>query len=424
MKSRAASFARLALVLPAVFAGLGAARFDLPGGYRCETEHYLVQTDVSQVFSEVVGRHMEAIYQEYSSRFAGYGQAYKKFNVVVFRQESRYEECVPPDVRGSAGVFVSSKRLLAAHTEGRTREGVLRTLYHEGFHQFMYEVISKNCPTWLNEGLAEYFYEATWNGESFSLGQVPSVRLATLQQAIKTNGCIRFRELFQMNSDAWIHNCRVSKKRAGLIYSESWGIVHFLLHAEGGRYVKGMNHLLKAISEGENQEKALEESFGPGLDLRAFEEAWVNYVMSLKPSAKFQVRGNMEVIMLLARRFYNDPRRFDSLEELRRGLLAGRGGSWELQFASGEKLSSDQKEKVAALFHSPYDQSDSKNISYILLKNQNTGMPVLVCDQHPGVIIKAYYYRQNAGEWKVKVEEEVRELASPQLKQGIMARMQ
>ena len=38
------------------------------------------------------------------------------------------------------------------------------TVQHEGFHQFAHAVIGGDIPTWLNEGLAEYFGEALFTG--------------------------------------------------------------------------------------------------------------------------------------------------------------------------------------------------------------------------------------------------------------------
>ncbi|MCK4374061.1 MAG: DUF1570 domain-containing protein, partial [Candidatus Brocadiae bacterium] len=155
-----------------------------------ETDNYDVETDVSPVFARLVGEHMETIYKEYSARFREYGRVTEQFNVAVFRTEEGYLKEVPPQVRGSTGVFVSSKKLLAAHCQGRTVEEVLRTLYHEGFHQFMYSCITPDSPLWVNEGLAEYFAESTWNGKGFSTGQVPGARLRRVQDAIEDRSYI------------------------------------------------------------------------------------------------------------------------------------------------------------------------------------------------------------------------------------------
>ena len=57
--------------------------------FRSETEHYIVKTDTSAQFAAIVGRHMEAIYGEYSQRFKGYKQMSQRFNVAVIEVESK-----------------------------------------------------------------------------------------------------------------------------------------------------------------------------------------------------------------------------------------------------------------------------------------------------------------------------------------------
>ncbi len=389
--------------------------------YKESTEHYDVETTIGSHFAEVVGRHMEAIYREYSRRFEEYGEADRKFNVAVFRNEEQYAAHVPAEVRGSTGVFVSRTRLLAAHADGRTGEEVLRTLYHEGFHQFMYELISQRCPIWLNEGLAEYFSEATWNGRDFGVGHVPGSRLYVVQQAVKQGKYVPFAELFSMSSESWLQNIRTDNHRANLVYCQSWSIVHFLLQAENGRYVARMGKLVELISEGNDQEEAFKESFGPGFSLRAFERAWAEYIMSLKPSPKFECRNNMRYIMMLAKSVYGDPTDLRDLEDLRGKVMSDRI-SWRIENPYGDVVSSDDRGRVARLFRCPFDE-DGHNVSYVIVKSPGSGLPVLVCTHHPGIIIKAYYRPDGEGGLAVEVEEEVRDLLSPAFKRAITAGM-
>ncbi len=380
-----------------------------------ETDNYDVETDVSPVFARLVGEHMETIYKEYSARFREYGRVTEQFNVAVFRTEEGYLKEVPPQVRGSTGVFVSSKKLLAAHCQGRTVEEVLRTLYHEGFHQFMYLVVSERCPIWLNEGIAEYFSEATWNGQGFTTGQVPTLRLHVVQQALRDGSYIRLHELFMLTPEQWLLNVRTDARRASLHYSQSWSIVHFLVHAQGGRYADMLDSFLRGISDGKDQEEAFVASFGA--DLASFENTWGQYVMALRPSPKFRCRDNMEAIMLLADLLGREGMEFDSVNDLRREVLVRRRYRWEITRPTGEKTNSDDRDEVAALFRCPFDRSNGR-LSYLLVKRLDTGAPMLICDHHPGVIIKAYYERSSPRR-KVAVEEQVRETLDQSLAQAI-----
>lgn len=405
------------LVLVAVALSAGAVR-GRPDMFHYKTAHYSIETDISLRFARLVGNHMEEIYREYSRRFQSYGHMTQQFDVAVFRFEKDYLEAVPSRVKGSTGVFVPSKSLLAAHAEDRAAEEVLRTLYHEGFHQFMFHVVSQRCPIWLNEGLAEYFSEATWNGEGFTTGQVPSARLYVVKQAIRDGSHIRFSELLTMERRQWLQNVQTDSHRASLHYSESWSIVHFLIHADGGRYVPMLEQFLREISEGKDQAKAFRSSFGTDLD--AFERSWARYVMSLTPSPKFKCRENMEALMVLARLLYRDPRRFESVSTLRRDASSRGRYRWQMTRGTGERITSDDTQKVAQLFRCPYGQEDQE-LSYLLVRDLRNQMPVLVCNHHPGIIIKAYYKQTPDGALKVQVEEEVRDTVSDDFREAIMA---
>jgi len=402
----ARALAALALLLTAVPSGRACAA-DGWHPFEYETKHYEVETDVSAEFARLVGAHMEEIHAEYARRFEDYGRVRDRYKVAVYRSEGGYRDAVPSRVWGSTGVFMPSEELLAAHMGERTVEEVLRTLYHEGFHQFMFCAVSRECPVWLNEGLAEYFSEATWDGHGFVTGLVPTIRLHVVQQAVSQGAYVPFRELFALSPDKWLQNVQTDGRRANLYYCQAWSIVQFLVHAEGGRHAGMLNTFLREISEGTDQDEALRESFGT--DVVGFERAWASYVMSLKPSAKFRCRDNMEAIMLLAAMIYEEPRRFESLKALRREVLRGRRYRWEITSPNGRKLRSDDTEQVSALFRCPLGRGE-EDISYLLVHNGRTGMPTLVYDELPGIVITAYYKPSPGGATpRVVVEELVRD---------------
>ncbi|KPK65464.1 MAG: hypothetical protein AMK73_02915 [Planctomycetes bacterium SM23_32] len=415
-RARAARLAALACaLLPLVAASAAGAQ---GGTFRHETEHYRIETDISAQFTRLVGMHMEEIFKEYSRRFAEYGEVRQRFNVAVFSTEEGYLSEVPPQVRGSTGVFIASKQLLAAHAEDRTPEEVLRTLYHEGFHQFMFEVVSREAPIWLNEGLAEYFSEATWNGREFELGQVPTTRLHTVQQALRDGSYVRIGQLLTLNPDQWLQNVRTDAHRASLHYSESWSVVHFLIHGDNGRNASLLNDYLREIARSKPPERAFADVFK--VDAGTFERLWGAYVMSLEPSPKFRCRDNMEALMLLAEMVYESPTEFEKVSDLRRKVLYTSGYHWEITRPTGQKVSSQDRQQAEALFRCPFDEGRS-SVSYVVVRHVPTGMPILICDHHPGVVLKAYYRNDSPGRRRIIVEEEVRETLDPNLAQAIMA---
>ncbi len=385
-------------------------------GHEYETEHYTISTDISADYAHLVARHMEEIFEEYTRRFSGLGEMRRKFDVVVYASRESYDRAVPESVRGSTGVFIAHKRLLAAHAGERTTEEVLRTLYHEGFHQFMWEAISRDPPAWLNEGVAEYFAEATWNGRKFQVGLVPTMRVHTVREAIREGTYIPLDRLFSMDSDQWLQTMQMERRRASLYYSQSWSIIHFLAHAEIGRYSHMLNAYVRDLANGRKEPEAFVAAFGD--DLAAFEREWARYVMELEPSEKFRCRDNIEAILLLARVIYTDPTDFKKIDSLRNVVLRERRYRWQITRPTGEVLTSEDTDRVARLFRCPHDQ-EGHGISYGLVRKLADDMPIVVCDHHPGVVILGYYEREASGGFRPVIEEQVRETLRPDLRRAI-----
>ncbi|MFW6457617.1 MAG: DUF1570 domain-containing protein [Planctomycetota bacterium] len=203
------------------------------GTYRQKTRHYDVETDVSERFTKLVSQHMEEIYAEYRRRFREYElRTHDRFDVKVFEHRRDYERVVPDDLAGSTGAFVSDQKLLAACRDDQTSERVFQTLYHEGFHQFLFSNIRADVPLWVNEGFAEYFSESVWNGQRFVTGNVPAWRLRVLREAARRDELLPFSQLFKMEAQTWLGNVR--KNQASVQYSQAWSVIHFLCHAQGG----------------------------------------------------------------------------------------------------------------------------------------------------------------------------------------------
>jgi len=405
----------LLLFLVAAASGAWAKEFAIA------TKHYEVTTDVSPEFTTLVGEHMEQILAEYRRRLSGFEcDLNERFRVVVYKERADYDANVPKSLAGSTGAFMSGSKTLATYLGERTREEAFRTLYHEGFHQFMFRCIARKCPLWVNEGLAEYFAEATWNGRGFETGQVPPERLTVVQKGIRTKEFLPFKRLFAMKTDAWLSHLRIDRSRASLQYSQAWSIVHFLIHGDHGRHRQKLLGYLQDIARGMNEETAFERNFGA--NLAGFEKGWQRYVMNLKPSPKYRCKRNIRLLMFVALRIYGTPEKFRSLSDLRRALLYDEHLEWSLTSGFGEQFSSANRQQAATLFLCPFDRSRGK-ISYMMLTNPRTGRPMLFCTHHPGIVMKGYYKRSGDGNYKVVVEEQVIATLPPDLLRALRAKL-
>jgi len=133
-----------------------------------------------------------------------------------------------------------------------SREDVTRTLFHEYTHAIVHELTQNRCPTWFNEGLAEY---EAWKD------QQPTWHL--LRQALAEDRVIPWANLSAQFSIA------LPAKEVTLAYQHAHSIVQYLAERHGFWRIR---RLLKAVASGTSLEDALSKEFH--LKLSRLEANW------------------------------------------------------------------------------------------------------------------------------------------------------
>lgn len=166
--------------------------------------------------------------------------------------------------------------------EDRNPEEVtFKILYHEGFHQYMHYYMgsarSIYVPSWLNEGMGDYFFGGEWNKtrNKFTIG-INDWRIRKIHAAVKKNEHVPLDKIFRYEQSQYYRN-------AGLCYAEGWSINYFFQMSDVARK-KGYGAIPKAMMEelkaSGNWEKATDKVFG-GVDLKKMEEEWKEFVLAL-----------------------------------------------------------------------------------------------------------------------------------------------
>ena len=142
--------------------------------YEHASKHYVVQSDISVDLCRAASRMLEEAYRSYSIRLHRIQDLErKKFKVFLFSGESSYK-AYALDTLGSTpestwGLYSSTlKQLLIWNLPDRA--DMMRTIRHEGFHQYLDRVMD-DPPRWFNEGLAEYYEIADLVGSDWIEGQ-------------------------------------------------------------------------------------------------------------------------------------------------------------------------------------------------------------------------------------------------------------
>ena len=182
--------------------------------------------------------------------------------VVVFPHDRAYTPYKPifngkpVDV---GGVFYSGRdanyiTLLSEPTDER-----LRVLFHEYAHLMVSNVIV-NLPTWLSEGLAEFYstYSYTRGGREALIGRTVESHILRLRE----ERLLPMTELIAVDHDSPLYN---EGERRSLFYAQSWAITHMLLLGEPAR-LKELSAFMAAIQRGTPAAEAWRQAFA-GVDM-------------------------------------------------------------------------------------------------------------------------------------------------------------
>jgi len=289
------------------------------------SKYYIIHTDLDPNDVREVALRMSAMAEEYHYRTQGFaGKIRQKLPFYVFRKKEDY--VAAGGLPGSGGVFAGDKLMAIAgdQVSGRT----WRVIQHEGFHQFVRHVVGGDIPTWFNEGLAEYFEEARFTGDGFVVGLVPPRRLGRLKEAMQAGRPMALSEMMQISQREWNEHL---PKTAN--YDHAWSLVHFLVHAEDGKYVKALNGFLKDVGWCRlAYEQAWEKHFGSNVD--AFEAKWREYWLAQPRHPTAALYGKALVATLTSflaravsqRQSFSDARHF--IEAARAGRLKAHKADW------------------------------------------------------------------------------------------------
>lgn len=131
-------------------------------------------------------------------------------------------------------------------------------LYHEYTHVVVQELTHGNCPTWLNEGLAELQGRKIFNPPMGELGK-----------AAKKSGYIPFNRLEKGFTD-------LATREAALAYQQSYSLVNFMVSSYGWPKI---SEILSYLGAGMKIGDAVKKALGDfGLDYDGMIAEWSSYM--------------------------------------------------------------------------------------------------------------------------------------------------
>ena len=144
-----------------------------------------------------------------------------------------------------------------------------QTIYHEYTH-LLVNLNFGAIPVWLNEGLAEFYGNATiGNGES-KVGEPGLISLDVLRK----QPLIPLDVLFSIKHDSPYYR---DQDKVSIFYPESWALTHYLMIGDKSKHAYKLDNYMKLVRQGVPDKEAAENAMG---SLGELEKALRSYVNS------------------------------------------------------------------------------------------------------------------------------------------------
>ncbi len=279
-----------------------------------QTKYYIIRTDLEPDDVREINVRMTAMADEYRRRTKGFsGTIRKRLPFYLYSKREDYYAAGGPE--GSSGLFRGGA-LLAVAGE-KTSNRTWHIIQHEGFHQFAHAAIGGDLPIWANEGMAEYFGLGIFTGDGFVVGVIPPQRLARLKKEINENKLNSFGKIMMMTNKDWHKELSICN------YDHAWSMIHFLVHADDGKYRKAATGFLNDISRGTPYLNAWMKNFGK--DVKTFEKRWREYWLELPetPTADLYDQAVAAALTSFFARAQSQKQKFKDADEFLQTAEAG-----------------------------------------------------------------------------------------------------
>lgn len=245
----------------------------IPPGWKATTTlHYRIRYQGSDAFADEVGRHLEAISAEFRRTLPLLPPDSERgdLEVRVFAKEREFEAYASANgVRGAEAYFSPAQNELVAHIDERAPDRTFHVLYHEALHQYMRDVLGRKVriPSWMDEGLGEYFYAGSFASGGFTIG-VNYGRLAEAKDMNEGPGLLKLAPMMEMTQAEFY--------RVEGAYGQGWSVVYFML--TDARYRGSVMRYLEELKASGDQKKAIRAALGD-LTVEQLEKDWKGWLL-------------------------------------------------------------------------------------------------------------------------------------------------
>jgi tetratricopeptide (TPR) repeat protein len=213
--------------------------------------------------------------------------------VILLRDFQAFERFQPRDSRGkrllTGGYFARGADVNFIVMPVSREEYALETIFHEYTHYILSRNVRTAMPTWLSEGVAEYYstFRGDDRGDRTLIGAVPASSARRLQSST-------FVPLRDIVSPRDFESMWRSEQRIGMFYAESWALVHYIVLGRKNPTPNPLDAYLKAFARTGDHDRAFTEAFGT--DVEGMDKELRPYVRRLTlPAMMYDVQAEKRI---------------------------------------------------------------------------------------------------------------------------------
>lgn len=227
--------------------------FGRAAGTKIITEHYELHTTLKdQRLLATLPELMERTHEQYARLVPPHHDHEQRMPVYLFARRPEWEYFTRRFTGGRAGVF------LQIRNGGYSEQGVTVVQYvshpatfpllaHEGLHQYLHHRVTPQAPAWLNEGLATVCEGQRWTGDRLAQfdPHFNPTRANALAEALLEKRLLPLRQLLGTHAGRIVGE---TGRTVATYYAQVWGLVLFLMEAEGGKYAAAFERLCAELA--------------------------------------------------------------------------------------------------------------------------------------------------------------------------------
>lgn len=251
------------------FADADAKHADFGSAWRFEGPHFTLRTNLRHAVAVDLALDLEQLYQAF---FGAFGAELGLHEVLVpMRADVHADKASFPEQVGGRGAWFDATREVLVVDASR---GVERgSVFHEAVHALLHAASTRQrntpgaLPAWVDEGLAECFgwsHVGAPGRASFPVRSPSKERFAVFAWAKEPHDLAR---VLGFSSGDF-----QSSKTPDLEYAQSYALVHYLLHGDGGALRPRFAEFLRGALEGRGSPTHFKKAIGG--DFAALSRGW------------------------------------------------------------------------------------------------------------------------------------------------------